>query len=158
MAYHHEHGMDVRIARIFNCYGERLRLDDGRAIPNFLGQILRGEPLTIYGDGKQTRSFCYVSDLIEGVWRLLTREVEGPVNLGNPEERTIVDLAETIQKVTDRKVGIVHKPLPKDDPHVRCPDIAKAKKLLGWEPKVPIEAGLRRTYAYFADQVKAVHP
>ncbi len=150
MAYHHEHGMDVRIARIFNTYGPRMRLSDGRVIPNFIGQALRGEPLTIHGDGSQTRSFCYVDDLIEGIWRLLTADaVDGPVNLGNPDERTIADMAGIIQRLMDTKVGVVHKPLPPDDPKVRCPDITKARKVLGWGPRVPLEEGLQRTISYF---------
>ncbi len=150
MAYHHQHGMDVRIARIHNTYGPRLRLSDGRVISNFIGQALRGEPLTVYGDGSQTRSFCYVEDLIEGIWRLLTvPSVDGPVNLGNPDERTIADMATIIQKLMGTDVGIVHKPLPPDDPKVRCPDITKARKLLGWQPKVSLEDGLRRTIAFY---------
>ncbi|HEY7588815.1 MAG TPA: UDP-glucuronic acid decarboxylase family protein [Thermoplasmata archaeon] len=155
MAYHHAHGMDVKIARIFNSYGPRLRLDDGRVVSNFLSQALRGEPLTIHGDGSQTRSFCYVDDMIEGIWRLMNSDVVGPVNLGNPDERTVKELAELVQKVTGRKVGVVHKPLPKDDPKVRCPDITKARALLKWEPKVPIEEGLRRTATYFKGQINA---
>ncbi len=150
MAYHHRHGMDVRIARIFNTYGPHIRLDDGRVIPNFVGQALRGEPLTVYGDGTQTRSFCYVDDLIEGLWRLLTVDaVEGPVNLGNPDERTVADMARIIQRLMGREVGIVHKPLPPDDPKVRCPDITKARQVLGWEPQVSLEDGLRRTIEFF---------
>ncbi len=149
MAYHHEHRMDVKIARIFNSYGPRVRLDDGRAIPNFLGQALRGEPITVYGDGTQTRSFCYVDDMIEGVCRLLKSDAVGPANLGNPDERTILELAELVRKVTGRNVPIVHKPLPAGDPKVRCPDITKVRTLLKWEPKVPIEEGLRRTAEYF---------
>lgn len=150
MAYHHRHGMDVRIARIFNTYGPHIRLDDGRVIPNFVGQALRGEPLTVYGDGTQTRSFCYVDDLIEGLWRLLTVDaVEGPVNLGNPDERTVADMARIIQRLMGREVGIVHEPLPPDDPKVRCPDITKARQVLGWEPQVSLEDGLRRTIEFF---------
>ena len=154
MAYHHEHGVDVKVARLFNSYGPRVRLDDGRVIPNFMGQALRGEPLTIYGDGSQTRSFCYVDDMIEGIWRLLTSDVVGPINLGNPDERTVKELADLVQKVTGRRVGVVHKPLPPGDPKVRCPDIAKARALLKWEPKVPIEEGLRRTAAYFEGELR----
>src|SRR2546426_2878483 len=154
MAYHHEHGIDVRIARIFNTYGPRMRLGDGRAIPNFVGQALRGEPLTVYGDGSQTRSFCYVDDLVEGVWRLLTADaVEGPVNLGNPDERSLNELAEVVQKIAGRHVGIVHKPLPPEDPKVRCPDIRKARTVFGWEPKVSLEDGLRRTIDSFREQI-----
>lgn len=150
MAYHYRHGLEVRIARIFNSYGERMRLNDGRVIPNFIGQILQGKPLTIHGDGKQTRSFCYVDDLIEGIWRLLKSKETSPVNLGNPDERTILELAELVQKVAGKHVGIVHTPADPEDPHVRCPDIAKARKVLKWEPKVPLEDGLRRTCEYFA--------
>jgi dTDP-glucose 4,6-dehydratase len=149
MAYHHEHGMDVRIARIFNTYGPRMRLDDGRVVPNFLGQALRGEPLTVNGDGSQTRSLCYVDDLIEGLKRLLDREVDGPVNLGNPEERSVSDIAELVQQVTGRNTGVVYRPLPPDDPKVRCPDITRARNLLEWVPNVSLEEGLRRTAAYF---------
>ncbi len=150
MAYHHQHGMDIRIVRIFNTYGSRMRLDDGRVIPNFVGQSLRGQPLTVYGDGTQTRSFCYVDDLIEGIWRLLTVDnVDGPVNLGNPDERTIADMAAIVQRLMGKDVGIVRKPLPPDDPKVRCPDITKARTVLGWEPKVPLEDGLRRTIESF---------
>ncbi len=156
MAYHHRHGIDVRVARIFNCYGPRLRLDDGRVIPNFVGQAMRGEPLTVYGDGSQTRSFCYVDDLIEGIWRLLTvPSVDGPVNLGNPEERTVAQMAAIIQRVVGTEVGVVHEPLPPDDPKVRCPDITKARAVLGWEPKVSLEDGLRRTIAFFQGQTEA---
>ena len=156
MAYHHEHGLDVKIARIFNTYGPMMRLDDGRVIPNFLGQAIRGEPLTIHGDGTQTRSFCYADDMIEGVYRFLMSEQHGPMNLGNPEERTIQEIAKLVQKVTGRKVGIVHKPLPPEDPKVRCPDIQLARKALGWEPKVPLEEGLRRTCTYYVEEMKAV--
>ena len=155
MAYHHEHGIEVRIARIFNTFGQAMRLDDGRVIPNFIGQALRGEALTVYGDGSQTRSFCYVDDLIEGVWRLLTADrVDGPVNLGNPDERTIADMAAIIQRLMGRDVGIVHRPLPPDDPKVRCPDITKARAVLGWTPTVSLEDGLRRTIAFFLDRSK----
>jgi dTDP-glucose 4,6-dehydratase len=153
MAYHHEHSIDVKIARIFNTYGPRMRLDDGRVIPNFMGQALRGEPLTVHGDGSQTRSFCYVDDLIEGAWRLLNSEVHGPVNLGNPDERTILDVADLVRKVTGKQVGIVKKPLPPGDPRVRCPDITRARTLLKWEPKVPLEEGLRTTAAYFKEHL-----
>ncbi len=153
MAYHHQHGMDIRILRIFNTYGPRMRLNDGRVIPNFVGQALRGEPLTVYGDGSQTRSFCYVADLIEGVWRLLTTDhVDSPVNLGNPDERTISDIAAIIQKLMGKEVGIVRKPLPPDDPKKRCPDITKARTVLGWEPMVSLEDGLRRTIGFFKTQ------
>ncbi len=155
MAYHHRHGMDVRIARLFNTYGPRLRLDDGRVIPNFIGEVLRGEPLTVYGDGRQTRSFCYVDDTIEGVWRLLVADrVEGPVNLGNPDERSVNDIAHLVQKIAGRHVGVVHHPLPPGDPKVRCPDITKARALLGWEPKVSLEDGLRRTIDTFRERIE----
>lgn len=153
MAYHHTHGMDVKIARIFNTFGPRLRLDDGRVVSNFLAQALRNEPLTIYGDGSQTRSFCYVDDLTEGVWRLASSDLTGPVNLGNPDERTIAELAELVQEVLGSRVGVVHNPLPLEDPKVRCPDITKARTLLTWEPKVSLEDGLRRTAEYFKGQI-----
>jgi dTDP-glucose 4,6-dehydratase len=150
MAYFHRHRLQVRIARIFNTYGPRMRLSDGRAVPNFIGQILRGEPLTIHGDGMQTRSFCYVDDIIEGVWRLLLSEEVSPVNLGNPDERTIIDVAELIQKVAARRVGVVHVPADPEDPRVRCPEISKARKLLKWEPGISLQDGLRKTLAFYA--------
>ncbi|HYM40245.1 MAG TPA: UDP-glucuronic acid decarboxylase family protein [Thermoplasmata archaeon] len=157
MAYRHQHGLDLRIARIFNTYGSRMRLDDGRVIPNFIGQALRGEPLTVYGDGSQTRSFCYVDELIEGIWRLLTAaRVAGPVNLGNPDERTVSEIAALIQKLTGKHVGTVREPLPADDPKVRCPDITKARTVLGWEPRVSLEDGLRRTIAFFEQKAAAM--
>jgi len=149
MAYHHEQGIDVKIVRIFNTYGPRMRHDDGRVIPNFLGSIFRGEPITIFGDGKQTRSFCYVDDMTEGIWRLMNSAHQGPMNLGYPEERSVNELAEIAQQVTGGTVGVVHRPLPKDDPHRRCPDITLARGVLAWEPKIPLEEGLRRTYLYF---------
>jgi dTDP-glucose 4,6-dehydratase len=150
MAYHRYHGIPVRIVRIFNTYGERMRLDDGRVVPNFIGQALRGEPITVYGDGKQTRSFCYVSDLIEGFWRLMMSEHTGPINIGNPDERTMLEFAQEIKRVTHSKSEIVFVPLPtSDDPKQRKPDITRAKNLLGWEPKVPLAEGLERTIAYF---------
>jgi dTDP-glucose 4,6-dehydratase len=156
MAYHHEHGMEVRVARIFNTFGPRVRLDDGRVIPNFLGQALRGEPLTVNGDGSQTRSFCYVDDLIEGLIRLLRADVDGPVNLGNPEEHPISYIADLVIRITGHKSGIRFQPLPPGDPKVRCPDITRARTLLGWEPRTRLEDGLRRTYASFAAAVKEV--
>jgi dTDP-glucose 4,6-dehydratase len=156
MAYHHQHGIDIAIARLFNCYGPRMRLDDGRAIPNFLGQILRSEPLTIHGDGTQTRSFCYVDDMVEGLWRLLESQEQGPINLGNPDERTINELAEVVQKVTGRTVGIRHLPRDADDPRVRCPDITLAKERLGWKPSTSLEEGLWRTYDSFVQTAKEV--
>src|SRR5947199_444784 len=145
MAYHHQHGIDVRIARIFNTYGPRMRLGDGRAIPNFVGQALRGEPLTVYGDGAQTRSFCYVDDLVEGIHRLLFVDFHEPVNLGNPNEITILDFAKEILALSGGKSQIVYKPLPQDDPKVRKPDISRAKQLLGWDPKIDRHEGLQRT-------------
>ncbi len=157
MAYHHEHGMDVKIARLFNSYGPRMRLDDGRAIPNFVGQVLRGRPLTVHGDGTQTRSFCYVDDLIEGIVRFLESDAVGPMNLGNPDERTVLELARLVQKVAGRDTGIVFKPLPPGDPKVRCPDISRARAVLRWEPKIPLEEGLRRTIAYFEKVVREAH-
>jgi len=144
-AYRNEHDVDVRIARIFNTYGPRMRLDDGRVVPTFIRQALAGEDLTVYGDGSQTRSFCYVSDLIEGFRKLMASDVETPVNLGNPDERTIVELAETIIELTDSESGIVNEPLPPQDPKVRCPDIRKAREELGWKPEVSLGTGLERT-------------
>jgi dTDP-glucose 4,6-dehydratase len=149
MAYHRTHRVDTRIIRIFNTYGERMRLDDGRVLPNFMGQALRGEPLTVYGDGSQTRSFCYVSDLVEGIWRLLHVDFHEPVNLGNPDEVTILEFAEEIRRLSGTTSRIEFRPLPADDPKVRKPDITRAKKLLGWEPRVPRREGLRRTLEFF---------
>src|SRR2546427_2892824 len=154
MAYHRYHGVDTRIVRIFNTYGPSMRPKDGRVVSNFIVQALSGEPLTVYGDGSQTRSFCYVDDLVEGVTRLLLADaVEGPVNLGNPDERSLNELAEVVQKIAGRHVGIVHKPLPPEDPKVRCPDIRKARTVFGWEPKVSLEDGLRRTIDSFREQI-----
>jgi dTDP-glucose 4,6-dehydratase len=155
MGYHREHRLNTHIVRIFNTYGERMRLDDGRVLPNFVGQALRGEPLTIYGDGKQTRSFCYVSDLVDGIFRLLHTDYHLPVNLGNPSEITIRQFAEEIRKLTGSKSKLVSKSLPADDPKQRKPDISLAKKLLGWEPKVGREEGLKRTIQYFKGQVRS---
>ena len=149
MAYQRTHGVDARIARIFNTYGPRMRPDDGRVISNFVVQALRGEPLTVYGDGSQSRSFCYVDDLIEGLFRLFTSEVTGPVNLGNPAEYTIAELAEIVRDETGTASGIEHLPLPEDDPKVRRPDIGRARSELGWEPGVGFREGLRRTIDYF---------
>lgn len=149
MAYHREHGVNTHIVRIFNTYGERMRLDDGRVLPNFVGQALRGEPLTVYGTGGQTRSFCYVSDLVDGIYRLLFSDYHLPVNVGNPAEITIREFAEEILRLTGSKSQIVEKPLPPDDPKQRKPDITLARKLLGWEPKVGREEGLRRTLDHF---------
>ncbi len=153
MAYHRHHGLDTRIVRIFNTYGPRMRLNDGRALPNFLYQALAGEPITVYGDGKQTRSFCYVSDLIEGIYRLLESGEHEPVNIGNPHEITILEFAERVRDLVGAKVPIVFRPLPQDDPKQRCPDIAKARRILRWEPKVNLEEGLQRTYDFFRQQV-----
>ena len=149
MAYHNFHGVDTRIVRIFNTYGPRMRLNDGRALPAFIGQALRGENLTVFGDGSQTRSFCFVADLVEGIYRLLMSDYYLPVNIGNPDEISLKDFAEEILQLTGNKVKIVYRPLPVDDPKQRQPDITRAKKLLGWEPKVPRQEGLRITYEYF---------
>lgn len=154
MAYHRYHRMEVRIVRIFNTYGPRMRLQDGRAIPNFISQALRGKPLTIYGDGSQTRSFCYVDDLVEGLYRLLLSDENSPVNIGNPIEMTLLQLAEQILRLTRSKSRMVYRALPQDDPKVRQPDITRAKKILKWEPHVPLEAGLRKTIAYFQQALK----
>jgi dTDP-glucose 4,6-dehydratase len=156
MAYHRSHGLDTRIVRIFNTYGPRMRLNDGRALPNFVYQALTGQPITVYGEGKQTRSFCYVSDLIEGICRLLESEEHLPTNIGNPHEITILEFAERIRTLTGVSVPIVFNPLPQDDPKQRCPDISKAKRVLKWEPKVGLEEGLRLTLAHFREQVAAV--
>jgi dTDP-glucose 4,6-dehydratase len=139
----------TRIVRIFNTHGPRMRLNDGRVVPNFIAQALRGEPLTVYGDGSQTRSFCYVTDLVEGIVRLLRSEHSGPVNCGNPVEVSILQFAEKIREITQSRSGIVFRPLPADDPKVRQPDIALARRILGWEPKVSLEDGLRKTIDYF---------
>jgi dTDP-glucose 4,6-dehydratase len=153
MAYHRYHGVDTRIVRIFNTYGPRMRLNDGRALPNFLYQALTGEPLTVYGDGKQTRSFCYVSDLLDGIYRLLESDEHDPVNIGNPHEITILEFAERVRILVGAKEPIVFRPLPQDDPKQRCPDITKARQVLKWEPKVNLEEGLKRTYDYFHKKV-----
>lgn len=149
MAYHTFHGVETRIVRIFNTYGPRMRLNDGRALPAFIGQALRGEDLTVFGDGSQTRSFCYVDDLVEGIYRLLLSDYAKPVNIGNPNEISLKDFAEEIIKLTGTTQKIVHKPLPVDDPKQRKPDITKAKTILGWEPKVDRATGLAKTYEYF---------
>jgi dTDP-glucose 4,6-dehydratase len=154
MAYHRSHGVDTHIVRIFNTYGERMRLDDGRVVPNLMGQALRDEPLTVYGDGSQTRSFCYVADLVEGIKRLLEAEFHEPVNLGNPDEVSILDFAKEILELSAGKSRIEFKPLPQDDPKVRCPDITRARKVLGWEPKVKRREGMRRTLEFFRNKVK----
>ncbi len=149
MAYHTYHGVETRIARIFNTYGSRMRLNDGRVLPAFIGQALRGEDITVFGDGMQTRSFCYVDDLVEGIYRLLLSDYPHPVNLGNPDEITILDFAKEIIKLTGTDQKIVYLDLPKDDPLVRQPNIEKAKEILGWEPKVSRAEGLKITYEYF---------
>jgi len=149
MAYHRYHGLETRIVRIFNTYGPRMRLNDGRVLPAFIGQALRGEDLTIFGDGSQTRSFCYVDDLVEGIYRLLHSDYAEPVNIGNPDEITIRQFAEEIIQLTGTTQKIIYQPLPKDDPTQRQPDISKAKAILGWEPKVDRAEGLARTYAAF---------
>ncbi|MCS7273069.1 MAG: SDR family oxidoreductase [Fimbriimonadales bacterium] len=154
MAYHRYRGADTRIARIFNTYGERMRLDDGRVVPTFIAQALRGEPITVYGDGSQTRSFAYVADLIEGIWRLAHADYHEPVNLGNPDERTILEFAQLVKQLTGSDSPIVFKEfLTPDDPKQRCPDITRARQILGWEPKVSLEEGLRRTIQYFRNQL-----
>nr|BCX00163.1 MAG: epimerase [Bacteroidota bacterium] len=153
MAYHRYHGLDTRIVRIFNTYGPRMRLDDGRALPNFMRQALTGEPITVYGDGRQTRSFCYVDDMVEGIYRLLLSTEVEPVNLGNPDEIPLLQLALEIKELTGSASPIVFKPLPADDPRVRQPDISKARRVLGWEPKVSRREGLERTLAYFRQKL-----
>ncbi len=154
MAYHMHHGLETRIVRIFNTYGPRMRLDDGRVLPAFLSQALRGEPLSIFGDGSQTRSFCYVDDLVEGIYRLLLSDYPMPVNIGNPSEITIKEFAEEICRLTGVELKVEYQPLPKDDPQKRQPDITKAKEILGWEPKVDRAEGLRRTLEYFKDKIQ----
>ena len=150
MTYRRFFGVDTKIVRIFNTFGERMRLDDGRVVPNFIGQALRGDPITVYGTGTQTRSFCYVSDLIDGFWRLVNSEQSGPINIGNPTERTMLEFAQEIKALTDSASEIVYEPLKTaDDPRQRRPDITKAQSLLGWEPKISLQAGLQRTIAYF---------
>lgn len=149
MAYHTFHQVQTRIIRIFNTYGPRMRLNDGRALPAFIGQALRGENLTVFGDGSQTRSFCYVDDLVEGIYRLLLSDYSNPVNIGNPNEISLKDFAEEILKLTESNVQIVYRPLPTDDPKQRKPDISKAKEILSWEPKIERAEGLKKTYEYF---------
>jgi dTDP-glucose 4,6-dehydratase len=149
MAYHRKHGLRTNIARIFNTYGPRMKLDDGRVVPAFLDQALHSKPMTVFGTGSQTRSFCYVSDLVDGLYRLMQSDERYPVNLGNPREMTILEFAEHIRAMTGAKSEIVFEPLPEDDPKQRRPDITKAKSILGWEPRVPLEDGLRETVAYF---------
>jgi dTDP-glucose 4,6-dehydratase len=152
MAYYRHHGVDTRIVRIFNTYGPRMRLNDGRALPNFVFQALSGQALTIYGDGKQTRSFCYVDDLIDGIYKLMLSDEHMPVNIGNPQEITILEFAERIRKHFDNVPQIIFEALPQDDPKRRCPDIGKAKRILKWEPKINLEEGLKRTLAYFKQE------
>jgi dTDP-glucose 4,6-dehydratase len=154
MAYHRHHGLDTRIVRIFNTYGPRMRPNDGRVVSNFIVQALRGEPITVYGDGTQTRSFCYVDDQVEGIYRLFHSDVAEPVNIGNPDEFTILELAERVIALTGSDSRIEFRPLPTDDPKVRRPDITRARTLLGWEPRVSLEEGLERTIAYFEQLVE----
>ena len=154
MAYYREHAVKVRIVRIFNTYGERMRVDDGRALPTFMVQALLGQPLTVYGKGNQTRSLCYVSDLVEGLYRLLTSEQTGPINIGNPEEISILQLAEAIIRTTQSKSPIIFEPLPEDDPQRRQPDISRARQQLGWEPRVSLESGLAKTVPYFQAELQ----
>lgn len=153
MAYHREHGMDTRIVRIFNTYGPRMRLNDGRVVPAFIGQALRNKPLTVFGDGSQTRSFCYCSDLIEGIYRLMMSDYPEPVNIGNPHEWTVLEFAREIVRVTKSKSKIVFRPLPKDDPRQRRPDIKRARNMLHWEPKVSLSEGLKDTITYFQGKI-----
>ena len=155
MAYHRYHKVETRIVRIFNTYGPRMRLRDGRVVPAFIGQALAGKPLTVFGDGSQTRSFCYVSDLIDGIFRLAMSDFHEPVNIGNPREMTIKQFAEEIIRITGAKSKIEYKPLPEDDPKVRQPDISRAKKILGWEPKVEFDEGIKKTIEYFRNASKS---
>jgi dTDP-glucose 4,6-dehydratase len=154
MAYHRYHKVETRIVRIFNTYGPRMRLNDGRALPAFMSQALRGEDITVFGDGSQTRSFCYVDDLIEGIWRLLHSDEVMPTNIGNPYEMTILEFAEKVIQLTGTNSRIVFKDLPQDDPKQRQPDISKARRLLGWEPRIGLEEGLRRTLEYFRERIE----
>jgi dTDP-glucose 4,6-dehydratase len=158
MAYHRAHGVDVRIVRIFNTFGPRMRLNDGRVVPAFVPQALRGEDVTVFGDGTQTRSFCYVEDLVDGIYRLLRSDHVGPVNIGNPEERTVLEFAERVIRLTGSKSRIVFTPLPVDDPKVRRPDISLARRLLDWEPRVPIDEGLKRTIEDFRRRLTTARP
>jgi dTDP-glucose 4,6-dehydratase len=154
MAYHRYHGLDTHIIRIFNTYGPRMRLDDGRVVPNLMGQALRGQPLTVFGDGSQTRSFCYVSDLVEGIYRVLFKDFHDPVNLGNPNEVTILEFAKEIVALSGKQCTIEFKPLPQDDPKVRKPDITRARTLLGWEPVVDRHEGMKQTLAFFRGTIQ----
>jgi len=158
MAYHRTSGVDTKIVRIFNTYGPRMRPNDGRAIPTFIPQALRHEPITVFGDGSQTRSFCYVEDLVEGIYRLLLSDYHEPVNIGNPHEMTIREMAETIIQVTGSSSPIIEKPLPEDDPKIRQPDISRAQSLLGWKPKVGLRTGLGRTVEWFRRQIQIEDP
>ncbi len=153
VAYRRYEKVDVRIARLFNTYGPRMRLDDGRIVPTFVAQALRGEPITVFGAGTQTRSFCYVDDNVEGIWRLLRSSYQDPVNIGNPHEMTVLAFAEAVQRLVGSHCPIEHRPLPEDDPKVRRPDISRAKEILGWEPRIDFEDGMRRTIAWFRKQV-----
>jgi dTDP-glucose 4,6-dehydratase len=152
-AYQRYRKVPCRIARIFNTYGARMRLNDGRVVPAFVGQVLRGEPITVFGDGSQTRSFCYVDDNVEGMWRLLHSSYEQPVNIGNPHEMTILAFAQAVQRLMGSNLPIEKKPLPQDDPKVRKPDISRAREVLGWEPRVGFEEGMTKTIAWFRQQV-----
>ena len=152
MAYHRTHNIDIRIARIFNTYGPRIRKNDGRSVPNFITQALSNKPITVYGNGKQTRSFCYISDMIDGIYKLMTSGINEPVNLGNPDEHTIMELAEIIKKLTHSKSKIMFKKLPVDDPHVRCPEIMRAREELKWEPKIGLKEGLSKTIGWFKNK------
>ena len=154
MAYRRAHGLETRIVRIFNTYGPRMRLDDGRVVPAFIGQALEGKPLTVFGDGSQTRSFCYVSDLVRGIWALARSGCPDPVNLGNPHEMTIGEFAEAIARLTGTATGVEYRDLPTDDPRQRQPDITRAREVLGWEPRVPFEEGIRETIEYFSKVVQ----
>ena len=153
MAYHNYHGIDIRIVRIFNTYGPRMRIDDGRALPAFFSQAIRGENITVFGDGKQTRSFCYVDDLIEGVFRLLNSNYNLPINIGNPNEVSILQVANEVLALVQSDSKIVYKDLPEDDPKVRKPDITRAKNILNWKPQISREEGFKRAYQYFKDQL-----
>lgn len=156
MAYHRYHGLNTCIARIFNTYGPRMRLRDGRVVPNFIQQALRGEDLTVYGDGSQTRSFCYIDDMVEGIFKLLLSKENEPINLGNPDEFSVIDLAHLVLEITGSKSKIVYQPLPIDDPKVRQPDISKARQLLGWNPKVSLREGVEKTIPYFKEKMSLV--
>ena len=157
MAYHRYHDVDTKIVRIFNTYGPRMRLHDGRVVPAFISEALTGKPLTIFGDGSQTRSFCYVSDLIDGIFRLAMSDFHEPVNIGNPREMTIKEFADEIIRITGTKSGIEYRPLPEDDPKVRQPDITRAKKILGWQPRIDFDEGIRETIEYFRQHIELVN-